>query len=119
MARVVSEWRDAEARTRGVFREINEQIRKLDDMFDQDGREETFVCECGNGACTKKLTPSPAEYEAVRAHARRFLIARDHENPEIECVVDQTRHYAVVETFVGDASRIAEETDPRVPSGSR
>ena len=53
------------------------------------------------------------EYEAVRAHARRYLVALDHENPEIERVVSQNAHFAVVETFVGEASRIAEETDPR------
>jgi hypothetical protein len=54
-----------------------------------------------------------AEYEAVRAHPRRFLIALNHENPEIERVVDENGQFAVVETFVGEASRIAEETDPR------
>jgi uncharacterized membrane protein len=58
----------------------------------------------------------PTEYEAVRAHPRRFLIALDHENPEIERVVDENGQFAVVETFVGEASRIAEETDSRVLS---
>ena len=113
----MSDWRDEEARGRGIFRELNEQIRKLHEGFRRDGREESFGCECGNRACTKPLTLPLAEYEAVRAHARRFLIAVDHENPEIERVVKQNGRYAVVETFVGEASRIPEETDPRILSG--
>lgn len=109
----MSDWRDDEARARGVFREVNEQIWRVQDVLGQAGSDEAFVCECGNAACTKGLTLSPAEYEAVRAHGRRFLIALNHENPEVERVVDQNRNFAVVETFVGEASRIAEETDPR------
>lgn len=81
-------------------------------MFGQDGGA-AFVCECGNRSCTKALTLPRVEYEAIRAHARRFLIALDHENPEIERIVKQNGHIAVVETFVGEASRIPEETDPR------
>lgn len=96
-----------------MFREVNEQIRRVREVFEQDGSEGAFVCECGNGSCTNSLTVPPAEYEAVRAHARRFLIATDHENPEVERVVYQNGRFAVVETFVGESSRIAEETDPR------
>ena len=110
------DWRDEEARARGIFREVNEQIRKLQERFEKDGRAESFVCECGNRACTKAVALGPDEYEAVRGHARRFLIAPDHENPELERVVDQNGCFAVVETFVGEASRIPEETDPRALS---
>jgi hypothetical protein len=45
---------------------------------------------------------------------RRFLVVPDHENPEIERGVDENGQFAIVETFVGEASRIAEETDPLV-----
>lgn len=72
-----------------------------------------FVCECGNDECTQAIELTLAEYEAVRAHARRFAIAPDHENPVVEIVTGQTRQFAVAETFVGEASRIPEETDPR------
>jgi hypothetical protein len=49
----------------------------------------------------------------VRAHGRRFAIAPDHENPVVEIVTGETSLFAVAETFVGEASRIPEETDPR------
>jgi hypothetical protein len=58
-----------------------------------------------------------AEYEAVRAHGRRFAIAPDHENPVVEIVTGQTGRFAVAETFVGEASRIPEESDPRAHLG--
>ena len=114
----MSDWRDEEARARGVFREANEQTRMLNEAFGRDGLDESFVCECGNCSCTEALTLSPSEYEAVRGHGRRYLIAVDHENPEIERVVSQKEHFAVVETFVGEASRIPEETDPRIPASA-
>ena len=108
-----TDWRDEEARTRGVFREVNEQIKNLYERYGLADSEQSFICECGNSTCTKALTLPIADYEAVRGHARRFLIALDHENPEIERLVHENGHFAVVETFVGDASRIPEETDPR------
>ena len=76
-----------------------------------------FVCECGNDDCTQAIELTLAEYEAVRVHARRFAIAADHENPVVEVVTGQTSRFAVAETFVGEASRIPEETDPRGQAG--
>ena len=109
----MSDWRDQEARARSVFRDVNEQIKRAHEAFGEDGREESFFCECGNRGCTTPLKLPAAEYEALRAHGRRFLIAPNHENPEVERVVEENSHFAVVETFVGEASRIPEETDPR------
>ena len=54
-----------------------------------------------------------AEYERVRAHASRFIVALNHENPETESIVEQNERFAVVETYAGAASQIARETDPR------
>lgn len=72
-----------------------------------------FVCECGNDECMQAVELTLVEYEALRAHARCFAIAPDHENPVVEIVTVQTSRFAVAETFVGEASRIPEETDPR------
>ena len=112
----MSDWRDDEARVRGIFREVNEQTKDVQEMLGSVGSEELYICECGNRACTQAFSLPAAEYEDVRAHPRRFLVALNHENPEIERVVKQYGAFAVVETFVGEASRIPEETDPRVLS---
>jgi hypothetical protein len=53
-----------------------------------------------------------AEYERVRAHPRRFLVAPDHEIPEAEIVVESHEDYTVVEKR-GEAGKVAEATDPR------
>lgn len=108
----MSSWEEDEARTRALFREVNERIAELGDEFQRDGHS-PFVCECGNQECRETLELTLPEYEAVRAHARRFVIALDHENPTLEIVLGQDSRYAIVETLVGEASRVAEETDPR------
>jgi hypothetical protein len=107
-------WQDREANRRGLLRELNERIAEVGAGLGLDGGKRLrFVCECGNGDCMEAIELTHSEYEAVRAHARRFAIAPDHENPTVESITGQTSRFAVAETFVGDASRIPEETDPR------
>ena len=42
------------------------------------------------------------------------MLALDHENPAVEIIVSDNERFAVAETLVGQASRIPEETNPRV-----
>jgi hypothetical protein len=107
-----SSWQDREATSRGLSRDVNERIAEIPDGLKRFQRL-TFVCECGNQDCRCAVELSPREYEAVRSRGRRFVIAPDHEDPTVELVVHQTARYAVAETFVGEASRIPEDTDPR------
>jgi hypothetical protein len=104
-------WQDLEATRRGLLREVNDRIAEAGAGFER--AELPFVCECGSQDCIRAIDLSLHEYESVRAHARRFAIVPDHENPTVEIVVQETGRFAVVETFVGEASRIPEETDPR------
>ena len=76
-----------------------------------------FICECGDRSCAGLLQLSVAEYEAVREHAARFAIAPNHENPEVERVVEQNGRFAVVETVTGLLSKPARETNPRWQRG--
>jgi len=72
-----------------------------------------LICECSDTGCTAHLSMSPAEYEAVRADPRRFVVLPGHEaGPDVERVVERHEEYLVVEKR-GDAARRAEETDPR------
>jgi hypothetical protein len=106
-----SSWQDLEATRRGLLREVNDRIAEVGAGFER--AELPFVCECGSQDCIRAIDLSLREYESVRLHARRFAIVPDHENPTVEIVVQETGRFAVVETFVGEASRIPEETDPR------
>jgi hypothetical protein len=107
-----SGWREKEARTQALFREVNERIEQLGADFGADAQNQ-LICECGNPDCTQPIELTAAEYKHVRAHASRFIVALNHENPETESIVEQNDRFAVVETYAGASSRIARETDPR------
>ena len=107
-----SGWRDKEARSQALFREVNERIEQIAENFGASGQNR-LICECGNPECTQQIELTAAEYERVRAHASRFMVALNHENPETESIVEQNERFAVVETFAGTSARIALETDPR------
>ena len=107
------DWRQDEALARGVFREVNERIRELGEACVVGGYR-SMLCECGNVTCIHPIRVSPAEYEEVRGRPRRFAIAVDHENPEVETIVWQNGSFAVVEVFAGETSRFADTT--RQPS---
>ena len=44
----------------------------------------------------------------MRSHPTRFIIARNHENPESDRVVAEHERYTVVEKIVGLSSRRAQ-----------
>lgn len=114
----MGDWRDKEARNQALFREVNERIEQVAEGFGFVG-DGSFICECGNAQCTQAIEVSHGEYERVRAHASRFIIALDHENPQAEAVVEQNDRYAIVEPYAGVSSRIARETDPRSERNKR
>ena len=114
----MSSWREREARNQALFREVNERIEQVGESFGTDGPS-SFVCECGNRECTQTIDVSRPEYERVRAHASRFVVALNHENPEAESIIEQNSRFAIVETYAGAASRIARESDPRSQQATR
>jgi hypothetical protein len=93
------------ARTEALFRDVNERIAESAEGFDAD--EADFVCECGEQACTERVSATLDEYERVRADGTRFLIRPGHENERIERVVERAERYVIVdklpqaERFVG------------------
>jgi hypothetical protein len=99
------------ARNEALLREVNERIEKLTEPFagsDPIG----FVCECVDTTCARHVELTRADYEAVRSTARRFVVAPDHDEPEVENVVERHRGYIVVEK-IGAGARVADATDPR------
>jgi hypothetical protein len=97
----VPSWRRGEATRQAHRRNRNER------------RVDIFVCECGDPHCFGRLNLSRTEYETVRAYPNHFVILANHENPDAESVVTENNRFAVVETLVGEASKIALRTDPR------
>jgi hypothetical protein len=97
-----------------VFRAANEAVKDVADDFVAHGAGATFAffCECSNANCADQLDLTLAEYEAVRAHAARFVILGGHEELDVERVVEAQPRFTVVEK-TGASRAIAEESDPR------
>lgn len=93
------------------FREVNEAISR-GQWPGEDAAGVGFRCECGLLGCNQIVELMLPEYEAVRAHARRFVVFPGHERPEAETTVETRSGYIVVEK-TDAAGEVAEATDPR------
>lgn len=94
-----------------LFRETNEGIKR--GLWPGEEHQEVpFRCECARPDCAEAVRLTPAAYEHVRAHARRFVLVAGHQVPGAEVVLERHPGYLVVEK-VGVAAAVAEELDPR------
>jgi hypothetical protein len=99
------------ARNEDVFRDVNEGIaRGLWPGEDQTAI--SFRCECARLGCNQLIELRRGEYEGVRAHPRRFVVAVGHQVLAAETVVQRRPGYLVVEKR-GEAGGEAESRDPR------
>ena len=102
---------DRIARNEAIFREINESIAR--GQWPGDPRERiAFRCECGILSCNMLVEVAAADYERIRSDPRRFLLVRGHEITAVEEVIEGRESYVVVEKL-GEAGKVATETDPR------
>ena len=97
-------------RNENVFRLANESIDVAAQRFGSHRGE--FVCECSRTDCTEMIELMLDEYERVRAHGDRFVIAPGHEDREIERVVERNQRFSVVGK-VGHGREVARRLDPR------
>jgi hypothetical protein len=103
-----------------LFREINERVQAQAETHGDDGHVYAYFCECSRPGCVERVHTTSAEYEQVRAHAKRFILAAGHEIDDIEEVVDEIEDVvddmqveSVVVEKQGVAGARAEELDPR------
>ena len=106
---------DALAKNEVLFREVNEQVDRIDREHGMPRDElASFLCECSHSECLERVTATPAEYEEVRSTPHTFLLVHGHEVPDIETVVRSTDRFVVVEKLPGERE-IPRATDPRGP----
>ena len=91
--------------------------RETNEMIEQEAvgwHERVFecICECASPGCTARLTMTTTEYDQVRASSDRFVVARGHDDPSLEVVIESFDGYVVVEKR-GEADEVARSTDPR------
>ena len=106
-------WRARESRTQARSRDENESTARARAGAASPGGMTSFRCECGDEDCGCAISLTEMEYEAVRAYATHFAIARDHENPESEHLIAEHERFAVVEMVSADAAKLARRSDPR------
>ena len=103
-------WEQRAARNEALFREVNENIARLEERHGAT-TEPVFLCECANADCTDHLSVAADVYTRVREQPRLFLLAPGHEDPQLERVVERHRDYLIVEK-TGAAGEVAEQTQP-------
>lgn len=100
-------WEQRAARNESLFREVNENIAKLEGRYGTSVAETVFICECSNDRCTEHVPLDVETYHRVREHPRRFVVLPGHVDGTVEAVVETTPGYLVVQK-TGAAGDIAE-----------
>ena len=97
-----------------LFREVNDRVEDTVEQFHDAGNASAveFFCECANADCTFRISLTHAEYDAVRADPRQFVVLPLHFMPEVETLVTKTEGYWLVQK-TGEAGEYAEKLDPR------
>jgi len=96
-----------------MFREVNERVEDMTKTFDSQTATIEIFCECGDPACTERISVPNDVYERVRADATHFLLRPGHEDSTVERVIETHDSYAVVEKEGEAVERVVEQTDPR------
>ena len=94
-----------------ALRKVNEAIER-GQWPGEDSELVGFRCECARLGCDQVIELTPAEYEQVRAHPRRFVLVHGHEVPAEDTLVVSGDGWVVVEKR-DSAGAVAEATDPR------
>ena len=100
-------WEQRAARNEALFREVNENIARLEERYG-DSVQAVFICECSSALCTEHVSMDEAAYRRVREHPRQFLVLPGHVDEAFESVVETHPGYLIVEK-TGVAGEIAEQ----------
>ena len=109
----MSDYRREEAINETRSRQTNEWIEEANDQLGAGRPMDEYRCECSDGLCAAVISLTRVEYEAVRTNGLRFIIASDHENPELDRLITEHDRYSIVAKLPGEPARIALGSDPR------
>lgn len=101
-------WEQRAARNEAFFREVNKNIVGLDEQAGRSPDDFLVVCECARDDCMERISLDPDAYARVREHPRRFIVRPEHQDPNIERVIERNEGYFVVEK-TGAAGEVAEQ----------
>jgi hypothetical protein len=109
----MDEWVRQEVVNEVRSRSRNEWIEKTNEDFGGLRPTDDYVCECSFAGCSSTITLTHDEYEHVRSDGTHFVIALNHEHPEIDRVIGETDRFAIIEKWLGEPREMARESDPR------
>ena len=102
-------WEQRAARNEALFREVNENIARLEERHGTTATKPAYVCECANAGCAEQFAIDPETYRRVRRQPRLFFVRPGHEGPQLERIVERHENYLIVEK-TGEAGEVAEQT---------
>jgi hypothetical protein len=84
------------AENQRAFRIGNERLRRALETT-AGGESIPFLCECMDDTCLARIDLTLEEYEGIRTHENRFVIAHDHPTLPGERIVQDNDSYQIVE----------------------
>ena len=97
-----------------AFRRANESLEEKAGEFGFGEERTPYLCECQDERCTAVIRLTREEYEAVRAHPKRFVMMPGHQEPG-QRVLQEEPGFTVIEKHGEEGDLVAEE-DPRSAS---
>jgi hypothetical protein len=104
---------ERKARNETIFRQANEEVRRVQEELEMPEGRLPFICECEDERCATIVLLTQAEYERVRANPTYFVLAPDH--PTSTGRIVEHHDGWVVGEKLGQAAEIARASDPRQP----
>ncbi len=81
---------------RRLFREVNEQIRSLNNSLGIVEDSYVVLCECDEPECVEGFEVTANLHAEIAASDRRYLVIPGHEHPA-DSVVDRSKQYVIVD----------------------
>jgi hypothetical protein len=106
---IVTLWEQRAARNEALFREVNENIARLEERHATTVTAPSFICECANDGCTDQFAVDLDTYQRIREQPRLFFVLPGHQDPRLERVVETYGDYLIIEK-TGEAGEVAERT---------
>jgi hypothetical protein len=99
------------AANEATFREANERLERSAAEYVGADEAAPYLCECEEERCTHIILLTRQQYEAVRANARRFVVAPGHHGGDDRAVQEEAGFTIIDKT--GREGELVEQRDPR------
>jgi hypothetical protein len=99
------------AKNEAAFRLANETLEAKAGEFGFGDQPTPYLCECEDETCMDVIRLTREEYETVRAHPKRFVMAPGHQEAD-DRLLEQAAGFAIIEKQ-GEEGDLVAERDPR------